>query len=103
MLEDEDENVREAALAAWKAYYAGTKNPAALKILYKILIDETYPVEHRRTAMQGIFSVTHEFPNFYDPFISRSFYMLTSHEDLNQKIDWNEVQAIMKKYAPDAL
>ena len=102
-LEDEDANVRKAALCAWKSYYAGTKNPAVLRILYKILKDETYPVDHRRTAMQGIFSVTHEPSNFYDHFQSRGFYMLKSHEELNQKIDWDEIKTIMKKYAPDAL
>lgn len=39
----------------------------------------------------------------YDPFSSDHFYMLSSHAELNQKIDWNEIRAIMKKYAPDAL
>ena len=102
-LEDEDANVREAGLAAWSSYYAGTKNPDVLKILYKILVDESYPVDHRREAMQDIFSVSHEPSNFYEPFKSRCFYMLKSHEDFNQKVDWNEMKAIMKKYAPDAL
>ena len=102
-LEDEDANVRKAALAAWASYYAGTKNSGVLKILYKILVDESYPVDHRREAMEDIFSVSHEPSNFYNPFKSRHFYMLKSHEDFNQKVDWNEMKAIMKKYAPDAL
>lgn len=102
-LQDEDSNVQEAALAAWASYYNGTKNPEVLKILYKILINESYPVEHRRTAMQEVFSVSGEPSNFYNPFKSRHFYMLSSHAELNQKIDWNEIKAIMKKYAPDAL
>jgi len=101
-LQDEDADVREAALIAWASYYHGTKNPKVLKILYKILMDETYPVEHRRTAMQSIFLVSNEPSNFYDPFKSRNFYMLSSHAELNQKIDWNEIKAIIKKYAPDA-
>ncbi|HEV2524690.1 MAG TPA: HEAT repeat domain-containing protein [Gammaproteobacteria bacterium] len=102
-LEDEDANVRESALDAWSSYYKGTRNPEVLKILYKILIDENYPVDHRCEAMQDIFYVSQEPSNFYNPFNSRHFYMLASHEDFNQKVDWNEMKAIMKKYAPDAL
>lgn len=102
-LEDEDENVRQAALAAWTSYYTDTKNPTVLKILYKILIDENYPVDHRRTAMQYIFYVSQEPSNFYDPFKSKHFYMVSSHEEFNQKVDWNEIKSIMKKYAPDVL
>lgn len=102
-LEDLDANVRKAALVAWSSYYAGTKNPAVLKILYRILIDENYPVDHRRNAMQSIFSVSGEPSSFYKPFQSKHFYMLASHEAFNQKVDWNEIRAIMKKYAPDAL
>ena len=102
-LEDEDANVRKAALIAWASYYGGTKNPAVLKILYKILVDESYPIDHRRTAMEDIFTVSGEPSNFYNPFKSRQFYMLSSHAELNEKIDWNEIKAIMKKYAPDVL
>jgi len=102
-LEDEDANVREAALSAWSSYYTDTKDPEVLKALYKILIDENYSVDHRRTAMEYIFFVSREPSNFYDPFKSRHFYMVSSYEDFNQKVDWNEIKAIMKKYVPDAL
>jgi hypothetical protein len=103
-LEDKDENVRQSALATWASYYIGSKNPEVLKILYKILVDENYPIDHRRTAMQKIFSVSGEPSNFYNPFDkSKHFYMVSSHIELNQKIDWNEIKAIMKKYVPDAL
>lgn len=101
-LEDKDENVRQSALATWASYYIGTKNPEVLKILYEILLNENYSVDHRRTAMQKIFSVSGESSDFYNPFKSKHFYMLSSHAELNQKIDWNEIKAIMKKYAPDA-
>ncbi len=102
-LEDKDQNVQQSALAAWASYYIRTKNPEVLKTLYKILIDESYPVDHRRTAMQDIFSVSGESSNFYDPFKSRHFYMVSSHAEFNQKVDWTEIKAIMKKYAPDGL
>jgi hypothetical protein len=29
--------------------------------------------------------------------------MLSSHEEFNQKVDWDEIKKIMKKYAPEAL
>lgn len=102
-LEDKDENVRQSALATWASYYEGTKNPDVLKTLYKVLVDENYPVDHRRTAMQDIFHVSREPSNFYNAFKSRHFYMAASHAEFNQKVDWNEIKAIMKKYAPDAL
>lgn len=102
-LEDESNSVRNAALRAWTSYYSNTQNKEVLKKLYKILLNENYSVADRRIAMQDIFYVSGEIPKFYDPFQDRHLYTLNSHEEFNQKIDWDEVRSIMKKYAPDAL
>lgn len=108
-LEDEDKNVREAALGAWASCYYNTQNPEALKILYKILMDEKYSVSHRVMAMKEIFFISQEPSRFFDPFDSWHFSMnskneiLTDHKKFNDMVDWGEIKAIMKKYAPDAL
>ncbi len=103
-LEDKDNMVKEAALHVWATYYLGTKNANALKVLYDILVDESYPVDFRSTAMQEIFTVTQEPSNFYDPFQSRQFFdHKLTHEKLNALIDWKEIEGIMKKHAPEAL
>ena len=102
-LEDKDDIVKNAALRSWVSYYSNTKNAEILKKLYRILMDENYAIDHRRVAMQEIFYVAGERPKFYDPFQDRHLYMLNSHEEFNQKIDWDEIKAIMKKHAPDAI
>lgn len=102
-LEDKDDIVKGAALSAWASYYHATRNPEVLKTLYKILIDESYSVEHRRNAMEEIFYVSQEPSKFYEPYRSRDFYMLSSHQDFNQGVDWEEMKNIMKKYAPNIL
>ncbi len=102
-LEDADNIVKGAALRAWASYSNATRNPQTLKVLYKILVDESYPVEHRLDAMAYIFFVSQEPSNFFNPFQSRHFHMVSSHQEFNQKVDWNEIKAIIKKYAPDAL
>lgn len=102
-LEDKDDIVKNAALRSWASYYNNTKNSEILKKLYRILMDENYAIDHRRVAMQDIFYVAGETPKFYDPFQDRHLYMLNSHEEFNQKIDWDEIKAIIKKYAPGAL
>lgn len=102
-LKDKDNTVRNAALCAWASYYNDTNDPIVLTILYKILIDENYLIKYRLSAMQCMFHVSGERSSFYNPFQSKHFYVVKSHEEFNQKVDWEEIRAIMKKYAPDAL
>ena len=102
-LEDNDSIVRNAALRAWTSYYSNSQNKEVLKTLYKILLNENYSIADRRVAMQDIFYVSGETPKFYDPFQDKHLYLLKSHEEFNQKIDWDEIRAIMGKYAPNAL
>jgi len=101
-LEDEDDYVKEAALRTWVCYYHDTQDPEILKILYQILKNEKHSVLVRVDALNGIFRVSKEEPTFYDPDLS-SFFQIETHQELNNKIDWDEVTNVMKTYAPEAL
>lgn len=102
-LEDKDSIVKDSALSAWASYYDDTQDLNVLTILYKILIDENYLIKYRLSAMQCIFHVSGEKSTFYNPYKSKHFYMARSHEEFNQKVDWDEIKAIMGKHAPNAL
>lgn len=102
-LGDKDDTVRNAALRVWASYYDNTKDPEVLKFLYKIRMDEAINVNYRLSAMEYIFDVSGEKSTFYDPYKSKHFYMVNSHKEFNQKVNWDEMREIMKKYAPEAL
>lgn len=98
-LEDEDDYVKEAALRSWISYYDNTQNVEVLKTLYSILTNENYTVDARKDALDGIFYVSAEKVTFH----IQSFHKITTHQELNDKIDWDEVTNVMKRYAPEAL
>ena len=102
-LEDKDDGVRDAALRAWSSYYHNTQDRIVLKILYKILTNEKYSVASRHSALVEIFHTSQEPSDNYKRYNKKDFFMIRSNEEFNQKVDWNEIRSIMKKYAPDAL
>jgi len=101
-LEDKDDYVKEAALRSWISYYDNSQNVKVLKTLYSILTNENYTVDARMDALEGIFSVSGEEPTFYVLY-SSYFFDITTHEEIKDRIDWDKVNNLMKKYAPEAL
>ena len=100
-LNDSSEDVRETALGAWIGYYMHKKDPKVIAILYKILCDESKSIYARCLAMSGILKVSNEPFSFIDICdTKRKLYHSETHEELNQKIEWEEVAAVVKKYAP---
>ncbi len=103
-LEDENPMVRSSALFVWGAYYLGSKDPKVLKIFYKILTDENYPVDQRLIAFENIFRVTQEPSKVYHPYGMKHFrFPENTPEEFKAKIDWKEVEDIMRKYAPEVI
>jgi len=102
--EDEDEDVRGRALRAWTAFYTNAKDPKILKKLYEIIKSKNHPVAHRFEALRNIYAVSKVKSESYNPY-SRKFcdYPEKTHEEFEQLVDWQEVESILKKYAPGVL
>ena len=100
-LNDPSEDVKEKALFVWIGYYNGTEDSDVLKILYGILCDEKNSIWVRYVSLRGILSVTNESFSFMRlSKINSNLSDSASHEEFNKQVKWEEVRAVVEKYAP---
>ena len=99
-LNDENSDVKAAALDAWAGYYSGTKDPFVLKILYNIFISEKYTVWIRVKALYGFMKVVDQFLPARERSDILDLNDLEDNKLVTKAIDWNKVKRIMKQYIP---
>lgn len=102
-LNDPDDSVKATALNAWTGYYFKSNNRDVLKILYNILIDNSNYASIRDIAYHGIFTTIDDLFTTSNEITRKNLLRYKNPEEFNQHIDWQELEAIMRKYAPEAL
>jgi len=102
-LEDESLSVKRAALAVWAGYYDCSQDPVVLKILYEILKNRKYSIDIRCEALFSMFTVMNETSKFFNPHNDTlSFtYPEPTPDEFNKKIDWEELELLLRKYIPE--
>ena len=104
-LEDESETVRFRALGGWISYYYDTQDPNILEEMYKILISDYYDNSTKKRALRGMFNIVGARPpcDIYSNNMDWREEISETQEEFNARIPWEEVTALLKKYAPRAL
>lgn len=102
-LNDPDDSVKYTALCAWTSYYLESNNNKVLKILYNILIDNNNSSSIRDQAYYGIFTTIDILFHKRMDITRKNLLKYKTSEEFNKHIDWQELETIMRKYAPEAL
>lgn len=103
--DDPDEDVKEVALAAWIDYNYNTHDPKILEEMYDILTSQKYPIGIRVYGLHGIFMISGSYTNTREGYevigmISEVEEYDNSHERLDNLVDWDKVNQIMKDNVP---
>lgn len=102
--ENEKRGVKFTALGVWYCSYQGTKDPKALKILYHLLRDKNYYSSFRAKAIRGIMIILGDAEGYIHA-NNQSYKLreIQDPDDFDAAVDWQELESLMRKYAPDAL
>jgi len=100
---NENKTVRFVALGVWYGFYLNTCNKETLKILYKLLINSDAPISFRARAAAGILEVSGTTENGEGEALYFACGDIKDPNKFNASIDWDTINKIMQKYAPEAL
>lgn len=102
----EDEYVRFLALGIWDGFFRDTCDKRTLEILYNLLCNKSAIISLRIQALAGIYDVSGNLTNELGYWILDLINRQNELKDpkiFHDAIDWNAINTIMKKYAPEAL